>query len=67
VLIWTRNKWLAALALVPLPIWTYYILNFSRKIQPIAKSVMEGRGPQRLVSSRMNIAGVHVTQGVPPT
>jgi len=25
-------------ALVPLPIWTFYILTFPRKIQPIAKA-----------------------------
>ena len=30
ILIWTRNGWLALLALVPLPIWTYYVLQFSR-------------------------------------
>jgi ATP-binding cassette subfamily B protein len=59
VLIWTRNKWLAALALVPLPIWTYYILNFSRKIQPIAKSVMEAEDRNVSIITE-NIAGVHV-------
>src|SRR5205085_12133982 len=26
-LIYTRNKWLAGLAMIPLPIWTWYILR----------------------------------------
>jgi ATP-binding cassette subfamily B protein len=59
ILIWTRNKWLAALALVPLPIWTFYILNFSRKIQPIAKGVMEAEDRNVSIITE-NIAGVHV-------
>jgi ATP-binding cassette subfamily B protein len=59
ILIWTRNKWLAALSLVPLPIWTFYILNFSRKIQPVARSVMEAEDRNISIITE-NIAGVHV-------
>jgi ABC-type multidrug transport system fused ATPase/permease subunit len=59
VLIWTVNKWMAALSLVPLPIWTYYILRFSRKIQPVAKSVMEAEDRNVSIITE-NIAGVHV-------
>jgi ATP-binding cassette subfamily B multidrug efflux pump len=59
VLIGTRNKWLAVLSVVPLPIWTYYILSFSRKIQPIAKSVMEAEDRNVSIITE-NIAGVHV-------
>jgi ABC-type multidrug transport system fused ATPase/permease subunit len=59
VLIWTRNKWVAALSLVPLPIWTYYILQFSRKVQPVAKSVMEADDRNVSIITE-NIAGVHV-------
>src|SRR3954451_1207327 len=33
-LIATRNPWMALLSLVPLPIWTWYILRFSKIIQP---------------------------------
>jgi ATP-binding cassette subfamily B protein len=59
VLIWTRNHWVAALSLVPLPIWTLYILRFSRRVQPVARSVMEA--DDRNVSLiTENIAGVHV-------
>jgi ATP-binding cassette, subfamily B, multidrug efflux pump len=61
VLIWTVNKWMAALALIPLPIWTYYILRFSRKIQPVAKSVMEAEDRNVSIITE-NIAGVHVVK-----
>ena len=59
VLIATLSKWVAALSLVPLPIWTYYILRFSRKIQPVAKSVMEAQDRNVSIITE-NIAGVHV-------
>jgi ABC-type multidrug transport system fused ATPase/permease subunit len=59
VLIWTVNKWIAALSLIPLPIWTYYILRFSRKIQPVARSVMEAEDRNVSIITE-NIAGVHV-------
>ena len=59
VLIWTRNKWVAALSLVPLPIWTYYILRFSRKIRPVARSVMEADDRNISIIAEA-ISGVHV-------
>jgi len=61
ILIWTVNKWVAALSLVPLPIWTYYILRFSRKVQPVAKSVMEAEDRNVSIITE-NIAGVHVVK-----
>jgi ATP-binding cassette subfamily B protein len=61
ILIWTRNKWLAALSLIPLPIWTFYILQFSRKIQPVAQSVMEAEDRNVSIITE-NIAGVHVVK-----
>jgi ABC-type multidrug transport system fused ATPase/permease subunit len=61
VLIWTLNKWVALLALVPLPIWTYYILRFSRKVQPVARSVMEADDRNVSIITE-NIAGVHVVK-----
>ncbi len=36
ILIGTRSPWVALLALVPLPIWTWYILRFSKIVQPAA-------------------------------
>ncbi|MDP9173438.1 MAG: ABC transporter ATP-binding protein/permease [Planctomycetota bacterium] len=59
ILIWTRNKWLAVLSLIPLPIWTYYILQFSRKIQPVARRVMEAEDRNVSIITE-SIAGVHV-------
>jgi ATP-binding cassette, subfamily B, multidrug efflux pump len=59
VLIWTRNKWVAALSLVPLPIWTWYILRFSRSVRPVARSVMEADDRNVSILAE-NIAGVHV-------
>jgi ABC-type multidrug transport system fused ATPase/permease subunit len=61
VLIWTVNKWVAALSLVPLPIWTFYILRFSRKIQPVARAVMEADDRNVSIITE-NIAGVHVVK-----
>jgi ATP-binding cassette subfamily B protein len=61
ILIWTRNKWVAALALVPLPIWTFYILRFSQKVQPVARSVMEAEDRNVSIITE-NIAGVHVVK-----
>lgn len=61
VLIWTLNKWVALLSLVPLPIWTYYILRFSRKVQPVARSVMEAEDRNVSIITE-NIAGVHVVK-----
>jgi len=34
------NGWLAALSLVPIPIWVWYILRFGKKVQPVAKAMM---------------------------
>jgi ABC-type multidrug transport system fused ATPase/permease subunit len=61
ILIWTVNHWVAALSLVPLPIWTYYILRFSRKVQPVARSVMEAEDRNVSIITE-NIAGVHVVK-----
>ncbi|MGA3068500.1 MAG: ABC transporter ATP-binding protein, partial [Tepidisphaeraceae bacterium] len=59
VLIWTRNHWVAALALLPLPFWIYYILRFSRIVRPVARSVMEADDRNVSIIAE-NIAGVHV-------
>jgi ATP-binding cassette subfamily B protein len=59
ILISTVNKWVALLSLVPLPIWTYYVLRFSRKIQPVARSAMESEDRNVSLITE-SIAGVHV-------
>ena len=53
------NPWLAVAALVPLPIWTWYILRFGRRVQPASKAVMEA-GDRTMSILTENIAGVHV-------
>ena len=61
VLLVTRNWLVAALALVPLPVWVFYILRFSRKVQPAAKAVMEAEDKNVSLITE-NIAGVHVVK-----
>jgi ATP-binding cassette subfamily B protein len=45
--------------LIPLPLWTYYILRFSAKVQPVGKSVMEAQDRNVSILAE-TIAGVHV-------
>jgi ATP-binding cassette subfamily B protein len=57
----TISPWIAALSLLPLPLWTLYILKFSKKVQPAAKAVMEAEDKQVSILTE-NIAGVHVVK-----
>ncbi len=59
ILIYTRNPWLALLSLLPAPIWTWYILRFSKRVQPANKEVMEASDKDVSIITE-NIAGVHV-------
>ncbi|MGN6505229.1 MAG: ABC transporter ATP-binding protein [Tepidisphaeraceae bacterium] len=61
ILIVTKNPWVAVMAIIPLPIWTIYILKFSRKVQPAAKAVLESEDKSVQVVTE-NIAGVHVVK-----
>jgi ATP-binding cassette subfamily B protein len=61
LLLLTRHPWVALLALVPLPVWTWYILRFSKKVQPAAKAVMEAEDRNVSLITE-NIAGVHVVK-----
>ena len=61
ILLATRNGWLAALSLVPLPFWTLYVLYFGRKVQPASKLVLEAEDNSINVITE-NIAGVHVVK-----
>ncbi len=61
VLILSKSPWLALLALVPLPIWTVYILRFSRKVQPATRAVLDAEDKAIQVITE-NIAGVHVVK-----
>jgi ATP-binding cassette subfamily B protein len=60
-LIFWRNPWVALLSLVPLPIWTWYIIRFSKKVQPANQQVMEA-GDKDVSIITENIAGVHVVK-----
>jgi len=60
-LLLSRSPWVAALSMVPLPVWTWYILRFSRKAQPALKAAMEA-GDKNLAVITENIAGVHVVK-----
>lgn len=61
VLLLTRSPWVAALALVPLPIWTWYIVRFSKRAQPTLQAVMEA-GDRNVSILTENVAGVHVVK-----
>jgi ATP-binding cassette subfamily B protein len=61
ILLATLNPYIAMLAVIPLPIWTWYILRFSRKVQPAAKAAMEA-GDRNIAILTENIAGVHVVK-----
>jgi ATP-binding cassette subfamily B protein len=58
-LVLERNGWLALLSLLPLPVWTWYILKFSKTVQPAAAAVMEAEDKNVSIITE-NIAGVHV-------
>lgn len=59
ILLVTISPWLALLSLVPLPLWTFYILRFSKIVQPAAKAVMEAEDKNVSLITEA-IAGVHV-------
>ncbi len=55
------NPWVALISLVPLPIWTIYILHFGKQVQPASKAVMEAEDKNVGLITE-NIAGVHVVK-----
>jgi ATP-binding cassette subfamily B protein len=57
----TKSIWVVPLAIFPLPIWTWYILRFSQRVQPAAKAVMEAEDRNVSIIAE-NIAGVHVVK-----
>jgi ATP-binding cassette subfamily B protein len=61
LLLVTISPWIALLSLVPLPLWTFYILRFSKTVQPAAKAVMESDDRNVSIITE-NIAGVHVVK-----
>lgn len=61
LLLLTKSWWVAALSLAPVPIWTWYIVRFGRKVQPVSKAVMEAQDRNVSIITE-NIAGVHVVK-----
>jgi ABC-type multidrug transport system fused ATPase/permease subunit len=59
IMIFSVNHTLAILTLIPLPIWTWYILRFGKLVQPSSKAVMTA-GDRNVSLLAENIAGVHV-------
>jgi ATP-binding cassette, subfamily B, multidrug efflux pump len=55
------SGWVALLSLVPIPFWIYYILRYSKKIQPAIKSTLESEDRNVSIITE-NIAGVHVVK-----
>jgi ATP-binding cassette subfamily B protein len=60
-LVASRSPWAVLLAIVPLPLWVWYIVRFGRKAQPVGKAMMEAddRNVSLITES---IAGVHVVK-----
>src|SRR5688572_11268182 len=61
ILIFTLSPWLALVAAAPLPLWTWYILHFGKRVQPASKAVMEAEDKNVSIITE-NIAGVHVVK-----
>ncbi len=61
ILLLSRSPWVAALSLAPLPLWTWYILRFSKRAQPALKATMK-EGDRNISIITENIAGVHVVK-----
>jgi ATP-binding cassette, subfamily B, bacterial len=61
ILILSVNKWMAVLALVPVPFWIWYILRFSKKIQPVQAEFMKA-GDELVTVVTENVSGVHVVK-----
>jgi ATP-binding cassette subfamily B protein len=60
-LVFTLSPVVALLSLLPLPVWTWYILRFSKRVQPAAKAVMEADDRNVSIIAE-NISGVHVVK-----
>lgn len=60
-LIYSKSPWIGLIALIPLPIWTIYIMRFSKRVQPAAKAAMESDDRNVSIITE-NIAGVQVVK-----
>ncbi len=61
ILLATRSPWLVLFALAPLPAWVWYVVRFSRKVQPAQQAIMEA-GDENVALIAENISGVQVVR-----
>ncbi|HEY4328463.1 MAG TPA: ABC transporter ATP-binding protein, partial [Phycisphaerae bacterium] len=61
VLIFSVNPWMSLLALIPIPFWIWYILRFSKVIQPLQMEYMKA-GDDLVTVVTENVSGVHVVK-----
>ncbi len=61
VIIVRINLWMGMAALVPVPFWIWYILRFSKRMQPAQMAQMQA-GDDLVTVFTENIAGVHVVK-----
>jgi ATP-binding cassette subfamily B protein len=61
VIIFFINKWLGVAALLPVPFWIWYIIRFSKKMQPAQTAQMDASDHVVTVFTE-NISGVHVVK-----
>lgn len=61
ILLASKQPWVAACAMAPLPLWIWYILRFSEKVRPVIKEVVEANDRNVQIITE-NIAGVHVVK-----
>ncbi len=55
------NPWVALLACVPIPFWIWYIMRYSKKMQPAQRAQMQA-GDELVTVFTENIAGVNVVK-----
>lgn len=60
-LLMTRSPWVAVLALLPLPFWTWQVLAFSRRIEPALRAALEA-GDKNVALITENLSGVQVVK-----
>ncbi len=61
ILLLTRSPWAALLAILPLPIWTWYTIGFARRVRPAQRAASEASDENVRVLTE-NLSGVHVVK-----
>ncbi len=61
LLLLLRNPWAALMAVIPVPFWIWYILRFSKKIQPAQAAQMQAADELITVVAE-NVSGVQVVK-----